>query len=732
MGEVLAFVLALGVSATASFGSSAPSEGVCPVEGPVEAPQAVASETVQLRLASVFGDHMVLPRDVSFPVWGSAKPGERVHLRFGETRLEALAGADGKWRCSMPALGVEAEPRSLEISTATSTLRCEDVVVGDIWFCAGQSNMAFELSRSAGAAEALGGAGIANLRLFQARSRIHPGNRAFPVELLESIEAESLYESTAWLRSTPESASGFSAVAWHFGRELHQELGIPIGLIHVAVGGTPIEAWIPREALSADPELSPLSNDWLGHPEYPKWCQGRAQRNLESWFESGRAGIPHHPFEPGFLFEAGVAPYTSIPVRGVLWYQGESNATLDGGLGRPVDVAVNLHKLRAWASSWRAAWGRGDLPILTVQLPGLDREWSAFREAQARLEQDDDHVHGVVTLDLGHPTDVHPPRKRAVGERLALRALAQVHGRGHVDTGPRVRTVELREYGGVLVRFRASRGLRTTDGLAPRCFAVAGEEGGFRSAQARIHGEGVLLHCPDVPRPAFVRYAFENDPRVNLVNLEGLPTAPFRTDVGPVAPRVRVACIGDSITYGTGIEDRGRNAYPVQLGEALGPDYHVRNFGRPGAGVVRDSMRGSEKRAYLFSAEHRSALAWDPDVVICNLGINDVMDWEAFGRGAFARDYAALIEAYRGLPASPRIVLWAPLAPLFEGQAFFTDPNVLEISEQIGGVARELGLETLDLRTPLASHPEWFDKDSIHPDARGAAEIARTVEALFR
>jgi len=416
----------------------------------------------------------------------------------------------------------------------------------------------------------------------------------------------------------------------------------------------------------------------------------------------------------------------------VLWYQGESNATVDGGLGPPVEAETNARKLRALVTSWRAAFGQPQLPFVMAQLPGLDREWAPFRDAQARVAAQDEHVQLAVTIDVGHPTDVHPKRKAPVGERMARLALASVYGLDIAASGPTYAGLTVGEDGVIVVTFEHAAEFTTTDGETPRCFAIAAVDGRYHPAEARIDGPTVVLRSTAVPHAVDVRYAWGNDPRVNLINAEGLPAAPFRTDTGPMRRKIRVACIGDSITGGTGLADPGLASYPARLRELLGPDYAVRNFGRPGAGAVRRSMRGAQKRAYAFGSQHAAALSWAPDVVVSNLGINDVMDWERFGRSDFVADYRSLLADYRGLSSEPRILLWTPLAPLFDGHRYHGDPHLGEIDAAIAEVARIDGLETLDLRAPLIEHAGWFLADKIHPDEAGAKAIAAAVAAALR
>jgi len=291
-----------------------------------------------------------------------------------------------------------------------------------------------------------------------------------------------------------------------------------------------MEAYIPAEFLAGDPQLAPLLVHWYENPEYPAWCRQRGAFNLSAWLAAPEPPAPHHPFEPGFLFDAGMRPFAAFPLRGFTWYQGESNATEDGARGAPVAAAVNRRKLTALIESWRRAWDDPELPFLFAQLPGLDRPWTVFREVQAQVARDTKNVHMAVTIDVGHPTNVHPRRKKPVGERLARLALAHVHGKDIVAGGPVLRA---HETVGAEIRVsfdQVGGGLASRDGQALREFTIAGDDRVFHPATAAIRGDRVVVSSAKVQRPVAVRYAWCSDPDVNLVNAEQLPAAPFRTD----------------------------------------------------------------------------------------------------------------------------------------------------------------------------------------------------------
>ena len=492
----------------------------------------------EVRPAACFGPHMVLQRESPLPVWGTAAAGERVVVTFAAAREETVADGRGSWRVTLPAQRASATPRPLVIEGGNRVV-CDDVLVGDVWLCAGQSNMLLPLAKCVDAKRGIAAAGEPRLRLLHMQTAATGDRPAYTAAQVQRLVPAG-FCAGAWQRCTPETARGFSAVGYWMGRRLVAALDVPVGIVCVAVGGSPTEAWVRREALAADPTLAPLvEGDWTRNPTLAGWCVDRAAENLA---RARRAGEPvpgddlgpNHPFKPGFLWEAGIAPLVPLAIRGVAWYQGESNAD------SPARVAQHARLFPALVRDWRRQWGRDDLPFVFVQLPGMNRpDWPAFRETQRRALADLPHAGMAVTIDLGRKDDVHPGDKRPVGERLADWALAHVHGRKDVvASGPLPARVEFRD-DAVEIRFdHASGGLRARDGQPPRHFELAAADGVFRAATARIDGDGVVVESPAPAQPPrHVRYAWAPfpEPPVNLVNAAGLPATPFhlQRDVPP-------------------------------------------------------------------------------------------------------------------------------------------------------------------------------------------------------
>ncbi len=531
----------------------------------------VAFVRADVRMPAIFGDHMVLQRDTSVPVWGWADPGERVTVAIDDdVKATTTAISDGRWWVRLDALNVGDVPIRLRIS-GKNTVEFSDVLVGDVWLCSGQSNMAFPLRHAHDAADAIPNAN-------------HPRIRLFTVKPLVAFEPQQ--DCTGkWMVCTPETAKEFSAAGYFFGRELNQNLDVPIGLIGSYVNGSPAEAWVSLPGLRNDPSLVRFAEifekivDYKG--KYPTEILPRWQREHDAWerevekpyqadlkawnvsAEKAKAdGQPEPPkpqlarpeparprapdnsiYTPSALNNGMIAPVVPYGIKGVIWYQGESNAG-EGGLYRTLFPAL--------IADWRKSWGQGDFPFLYVQLANFqaradqptDTHWAGLREAQA-MALSMPNTAQVVSIDLGEEKEIHPANKRDVGHRLALAARHVAYGQDLVYSGPVYESMSV-EGGVVRLRFsHVGGGLTIAAGpttqphatppappTALKGFAIAGADRKFVWANARIDGDTVLVWNDQVKQPVSVRYGWANNPEVNLYNREGLPASPFRTD-GP-------------------------------------------------------------------------------------------------------------------------------------------------------------------------------------------------------
>jgi sialate O-acetylesterase len=486
----------------------------------------VGSSPPTLRLPWVFSDGAVLQRDQALPVWGHAAQRAEVVVTFAGHEARTKAASDGTWRVDLPPLSASIEGRALRVEAGLESIVIRDLLVGEVWLCAGQSNMDFPLRKAIGGEDAAGEE-LPLLRLCDRNGVIGGGRMRLTAEQLQRLTPGSFYDG-GWKRCDTISALPFSAVGFFFGQKLAAELDVPIGLIDVSVGGSSTEGWLPIDRLRADPALAPLAEDYLSSHLSHEFIREHTLFQLGDWVDAGRPDPrPRHFFEPGFLWEEAIANLAPFGVRGVLWYQGESNAHLPR-------LADRL--FRELVRSWRCEWDRGDLPFCFVQLPGMGRPtWPDFREMQAGwLEIPATAM--AVSIDVGHPTNVHPRDKREVGERLCLAALRSVYGRDVEASGPTFRQAHS-EGTRLVIELDHAKGLAWVRGNEGLGWEIAASDLQYHPARARIVGESVELEANEVSKPIAARYAWAPHPICSLVNDAGLPAAPFRT---PAVERVHL------------------------------------------------------------------------------------------------------------------------------------------------------------------------------------------------
>lgn len=483
---------------------------------------AACSLWAEVRLPTLFGDHMVVQRDLPVRVWGWADPGETIVVSFRGHQARSSADTDGRWDAFLPP-GPAGGPFEMTVR-GTNEISLEDVHAGEVWVASGQSNMVWPLERSLNAEEEIAAAD-------------HPGIRYFKAAL-STADAPQASVAGAWRVVSPASAGELSGVAYFFARHLSAQLGVSFGIVQSAWGGTPAEAWTSGPALEADPELKALAT------AYDKEAAGAAaehEQALAQWTQRAakakaagtepprrpqppRALRPQH--KPAALFNAMVAPLTPYAIRGVIWYQGENNGSRGQGL-------LYRKLFRSLIEDWRREWGLGPFPFLFVQLANYARvpphsTWPELREAQAKA-LGLINTGMAVTIDIGNSTDIHPRNKQDVGLRLALAARAVAYGEtGLEHSGPAFRQVT-REGSAMRLWFDHASGGLEAQGRALNGFEVAGPDGRFVKADARIEDATVLVSSPEVARPSKARYAWAADPDGNLRNAAGLPASPFRT-----------------------------------------------------------------------------------------------------------------------------------------------------------------------------------------------------------
>lgn len=493
--------------------------------------QETNQQTPLIQLASVFGDHMVVQRDQAITLWGSGQNNVNVTASFGKHH-RTVKTENGRFAVELPAMPANTNSAELtvraQLGTREQTTTLHDVLVGDLWLCTGQSNMRWRVNQSAEASEILASAAIKNLRIIDFEGSLAPNATRYESTFLKKLTPQNYYSTKGWQRASSTTAATYSSVGFVFGRRLAQETGVPIGVIHNAIGGSPMAAFLPENGPAVDPTVKQSLANWWTGDGYPSWCRLRVKQNLKAWFDNPTGQQPHHPFEPSFLFNAGIAPLKHLPIRGVTWYQGESDATDIPG-NQPRNQRRNHAIFKSLIASFRENWSNSELPFYFVQLPGLNRDWATFREMQAQVATDDPYADMAVTIDVGHATDVHPRRKVPVGDRLAQLALAQVYDQSVATSGPRFTKMST-DGALAIVHFEHAQGLRTIDNKSVRGFSIAGQDKRFHPALATLLGTSIQLQSPQVKQPVAVRYAFASNPNTNLVNNARLPAAPFRTD----------------------------------------------------------------------------------------------------------------------------------------------------------------------------------------------------------
>lgn len=467
-----------------------------------------------LQMPKVFSDHMVLQREMKIPVWGIANYNDRINIQLGDLTLDTKTDVFGNWMVEFPPMQAGG-PYNLRISTDDKTIAFEDILIGDVWLCSGQSNMAFELKHSAKAAEETPKADFPNVRLLNMKTIAWAGNVSWSEEVLKEINKLQFYNGS-WEKCSPETAAEFSAIAYHFGKTLNEDLNVPVGLIHNAKGGSPTESWIDRNTMEFHPLLIDMLDDWATNEMIDKWCKERGAINIQH----AKNSMQRHPFEPAYLFEAGIMPLAQFPIKGVIWYQGESNAN-----------NVDLHEtlFQTMVQSWRNAWGY-DFPFYYVQLSSLNRpSWTHFRDSQRRLMAVITNSAMVVSSDLGHPSDVHPKQKKQIGERLALCAEVNTYGFDKEFSGPEVQRIDYTD-GIASVYFTHAEGLNSNNDDELRGFELAGKNKIYKEAKAKIEGQKVILFSDDIKDPRYVRYAWKPYTKANLFNASALPASTFTTE----------------------------------------------------------------------------------------------------------------------------------------------------------------------------------------------------------
>ena len=501
-----------------------------------------------LQMPITYSDNMVLQRNRALTIHGTANAGEKVTVNItrpdaakgkvqnggkrkkGEQprRVRALktevqtatatADDNGCWQVTLRPQRAE-NNLTLTISTDEKQLVYNNVAFGEVWLCSGQSNMEFMLHEAATAKRDIPKAKNPSIRFFDMKARWRTNPVEWDTAALDSINHLKYFADTKWTVCSPETAKDFSAIAYYFGSMLQDSLQCAVGLICNAVGGSPTEAWVDRADLDA--QFPQIMRNCTNNDFVQPWVRERAALNMK---KAADMKLQRHPYDPCYLYESAIEPLQQFPIKGVLWYQGESNAQ---------NFTTHERLFKLLVEGWRRNWNDAELPFYYVQLSSMDRlPWQWFRDSQRRLQSELPHVAMAVSSDMGDSLNVHPTRKQPVGERLARIALHNLYDFSNVvPSGPAVKEASVVGDGIVRLTFDYADGLSTSDGKHPLTFEIAEEEGLYKPAEARIEGNTVVVMAEGVTHPHFVRFGWQPFTRANLVNSAQLPASTFRIEI---------------------------------------------------------------------------------------------------------------------------------------------------------------------------------------------------------
>ena len=481
---------------------------------------AITDDFGGLSLPAIYSDNMIIQRDKPFVVKGIANTGDKVTVKLGKQKVKAVANDRGEWVVTFTPMKADGKSYTMTVECGKEKITYNNIAVGEVWLCSGQSNMAFTVKETSHIEQSLANVESKDIRLYDMKPRVLTNNIEWDSTDLVRLNNHDYFQSTTWQMQSKENVSDFSAVAYHFGAILADSLDVPIGLICNAVGGAPAEAFIDRKTLEFHPVLVDILYNWKENDMVQDWCRGRAKLNIAK--SSNK--LQRHPYEPCYLYETGMMPIAHYPIKGAIWYQGESNAH-----------NVELHEVifPTLVDSWRRAWNDTAMPFYFVQLSSINRpSWPHFRDSQRRLAAEIPNCDFAVSSDKGDPTDVHPKEKAPVGERLARLALNQTYGMSHVaQHGPTPVSAKAVN-GKIVIEFGDAMELKTSDNQALRGLEVGSTVG----TMAPVPSENIKIKESCIIIEGFekaycVRYAWKPYTDANLVNEAGLPASTFEIEV---------------------------------------------------------------------------------------------------------------------------------------------------------------------------------------------------------
>ena len=481
----------------------------------------------QLQLAPVFSDNMVLQRDEIVTVWGKAVPGKTVEISFVGQVKKAVAAKDSSWSVSFSKQKATGEPQTMVVKAGSETKELKNILFGDVWLLSGQSNMEWPMAREMHWQTEKK---AARQPLIRFANPPPAGRSVYGVAYVDSLNSrltkERFYQWSSWQISDSITLRNMSAVGYYFAKAIVEKEAIPIGLINLSIGGAPLETFISREALAKSKQFAnKVKGNWLENPQLPEWTRERGAQNIgknQTGFKDD-LGL-NHAYKPGFAYESGVAPLLPFSIKGVLWYQGESNSLERERVEEYGDL------LQLLINDYRKAWKKPAMPFYWVQLSSIDTAnyksqfWPQFRDIQRQLLASVKNSGMAVTSDIGFRNDVHPTNKKAVGERLAGWALRQVYGYDLVPSGP-LPLQAIYKQGKIILSFNYATSLKTADGKPLRGFSLDGKT----EVVAVIDNKKIIIVSGQ--KPTHVYYGWKPFTDANLVNEASLPASTFKLNV---------------------------------------------------------------------------------------------------------------------------------------------------------------------------------------------------------
>ncbi|WP_291403654.1 sialate O-acetylesterase [Daejeonella sp.] len=481
----------------------------------------------QVKLAKIFSNNMVLQQNEPIRIWGKGTPGETILVDFANEKQSFKVNQDSSWLVSFKSQKFNTKGQSLKVQSTGQKIELQNILIGDVWLCIGQSNMEWPMMREMHYKSEIKESNQANLRFYNpSYAGKNTYNIPFSDSIIKKLNPHDFYQGE-WQISDSNTFKAMSAVGYYFGKRINQETGIPIGLINISIGGAPLETFISLNALKNDPQFADKTKgNWLENKSLPEWTKERGRQNT-----TGKKNIPsdeigpNHPFKTGFAFQSGIEPIINMPIKGILNYQGESNAQEIERVNEYATLSALMVK------NYRELWKNPKMPYYFVQLSSIDtlqykgHLWPQFRDEQRKTLQMIPNSGMAVSSDIGAKNDVHPTNKKDVGARLAQWALAKTYGKKIIHAGPMPLNAKYKN-GSLIITFENPGAfLSTSDDQSPRGFSIDGKN----EIDAKILKNRVIIPLSEKPKHVF--YAWKPFTDANLINSEKLPASTFKLKI---------------------------------------------------------------------------------------------------------------------------------------------------------------------------------------------------------